>query len=70
MASIYQLLTRLDNALLHLDLESAVPHPFRFFLRKGWETTNPIPQAFLISVPCSLPSIFTTEGAGAFRPLN
>ena len=21
--------------------KSSVPHPFRFFLRKGWETTNP-----------------------------
>jgi hypothetical protein len=41
------LVAGLDDALLHLELESAVPHPFRFFLRKGWEGTNPDMQPFI-----------------------
>jgi hypothetical protein len=50
MASFCQLLIRLDDALLHLDLESAVPHPCDLLIEKKLaqrlETADPSLRAF------------------------
>jgi hypothetical protein len=38
-----------------------VPHPFRFFLRKGWETTSLNRQSFInnkIKIPAIVCSLY------------
>jgi hypothetical protein len=49
--------------------QNSVPHPFRFFLRKGWDPTNPMQDVFYQDTT-SKPALSEVEGCRYSIPIH